>query len=131
EKARGLLQAYSEPAPVPPHVDDEFSRIRSAKPKEDPKVSRLEAKIKHGSLSAEESVELVRLLRQQAERFEQAALALKATAREGDTLVPYEITMWQSRAVLYRERADVQELMGANAAKAAPKDAKRLPVSNR
>jgi len=88
-----------------------LSRIRSAKPKEDPKLARLTAKRKQGHLSLEEARELVRVLRQQADRFEQAALALKATVHDGDTLVPYEITMWQNRASQYRDWAQFEEQM--------------------
>jgi hypothetical protein len=111
EKAGELLRAYADPVPVPMHVDDELSRIRSAKPKEDPKLARLTAKRKQGHLSLEEARELVRVLRQQADRFEQAALALKATVHDGDTLVPYEITMWQNRASQYRDWAQFEEQM--------------------
>jgi hypothetical protein len=57
EKAGELLRAYADPAPVPMHVDDELSRIRSAKPKEDPKLARLTAKRKQGHLSLEEARE--------------------------------------------------------------------------
>ena len=105
-------------------------RIRSieAKAQIDPALTRLVEKSKKSPLSPDEHRDYVRLIHGQTEKFEQAAVALKAMPlREKDALVHAGIVKrYENYTVAYRGLADAYDHNDANAVMAARENARKL-----